>query len=237
MVYQCAGDLWMVDDLTPDSVPRKLDVRLGGPRAGRRGYQVPAASHVDGCPWTRRAGRAPCAYAAACTGSPTATARPAPSPTRPGVRVRLPEMLGSGGQVAYVTDAEGEDAIEIAYLPRASGDREPRRLAAGQLGRVQEMVADPDGERLAIASHDGRLLLIDRRRSRRRAPPGKRCATGAARTAGADRADDEPDQPEQPPPPEPTSTTEPLPTEPTAAPQPTTPPTATAASPPPPSPN
>ncbi|WP_398859169.1 S41 family peptidase [Streptomyces chengmaiensis] len=70
-------------------------------------------------------------------------------------------MLGVGGQVAYVTDAEGEDAVEIAYLPRASGDRPPRRLASGRLGRVRELVADPDGERLAIASHDGRLLLVD----------------------------------------------------------------------------
>jgi tricorn protease len=69
-------------------------------------------------------------------------------------------MLGVGGQVAYVTDAEGEDAIEIAYLPRASGDRGPRRLASGELGRVLEMVADPQGERLAIASNDGRLLLV-----------------------------------------------------------------------------
>ncbi|NEA04980.1 peptidase S41, partial [Streptomyces sp. SID10116] len=79
----------------------------------------------------------------------------------PGVRVRLPEMLGTGGQVAYVTDADGEDAVEIAYLPRASGARDPRRLASGQLGRVQELVADRDGERLAIASNDGRLLLLD----------------------------------------------------------------------------
>lgn len=79
----------------------------------------------------------------------------------PGVRVRLPEMLGSSGKVAYVTDADGDDAIEIAYLPRASGDREPVRLASGQLGRVQELTSDPEGERLAIAANDGRLLLLD----------------------------------------------------------------------------
>ncbi len=48
VVYQCAGDLWIVDDLAADSVPRRLDVRLSGPRAGRRTYQVPAAQHVDG---------------------------------------------------------------------------------------------------------------------------------------------------------------------------------------------
>ncbi|MFD7961591.1 S41 family peptidase [Streptomyces zaomyceticus] len=161
VVYQCAGDLWIVDALTPDSRPRRLEVRLGGQRVGRRCYQVPAAHHVDAVS-VDETGRA---SAVSVRGSLYwLTHRDGPARTiidSPGVRVRLPEMLGSGGQVAYVTDAEGEDAVEVAYLPRASGDRPPRRLASGDLGRVEELVADPDGERLAIASHDGRLLLLD----------------------------------------------------------------------------
>ncbi|MFE9022298.1 S41 family peptidase [Streptomyces sp. NPDC007808] len=161
VVYQCAGDLWIVDDLAADSEPRRLDVRLSGPRAGRRAYQVPAAQHVDGIS-VDETGRA---SAVVVRGSLYwLTHRDGPARTltdTPGVRVRLPEMLGSVGQVAYVTDAEGEDAVEIAYLPRATGERGPRRLASGELGRVLEMVADPNGERLAIASHDGRLLLLD----------------------------------------------------------------------------
>lgn len=162
VVYQCAGDVWLVDDLeSPDAVPRKLEVRLGGPRAGRRTYQVPAASNVDSLS-VDETGRA---SAVSVRGSLYwLTHRDGPARTitdTPGVRVRLPEMLGSSGKVAYVTDADGDDAIEIAYLPRASGDREPVRLASGQLGRVQELTSDPEGERLAIASNDGRLLLLD----------------------------------------------------------------------------
>ncbi|MDQ0795874.1 S41 family peptidase [Streptomyces sp. B1I3] len=162
VVYQCAGDLWLVDDLeSPDAVPRKLEVRLGGPRAGRRTYQVPAASHVDSLS-VDETGRA---SAVSVRGSLYwLTHRDGPARTlhaTPGVRVRLPEMLGSSGQVAYVTDADGDDAVEIAYLPRASGDRRPRRLASGRLGRVHEMISDPEGERLAVASNDGRLLLLD----------------------------------------------------------------------------
>ncbi|MDX3309798.1 PDZ domain-containing protein [Streptomyces sp. ME08-AFT2] len=161
VVYQCAGELWIVDDLAAGSAPRRLDVRLGGPRAGRRPYQIPAAQHVDGIS-VDETGRA---SAVVVRGSLYwLTHRDGPARTitdTPGVRVRLPEMLGPGGQVAYVTDADGEDAVEIAYLPRASGDRAPRRLASGRLGRVLEMVCDPEGERLAIASHDGRLLLVD----------------------------------------------------------------------------
>jgi tricorn protease len=161
VVYQCAGELWIVDDLAPDSVPRRLDVRLGGARTGRRPYQVPAAQHVDGVS-VDETGRA---SAVVVRGSLYwLTHRDGPARTitdTPGVRVRLPEMLGASGQVAYVTAAEGEDAVEIAQLPRASGGRAPRRLASGELGRVLELVADPQGERLAVASHDGRLLLID----------------------------------------------------------------------------
>ncbi|MFJ9537173.1 S41 family peptidase [Streptomyces sp. NPDC101225] len=160
VVYQCAGDLWIVDDLAADSAPRRLDVRLGGPRAGRRRYQVPAAEHVDGIS-VDETGRA---SAVVVRGSLYwLTHRDGPARTltdTPGVRVRLPETLGASGRVAYVTDAEGEDAIEIAQLPRATGHREPRRLASGKLGRVLELVSDPQGERLAIASHDGRLLLL-----------------------------------------------------------------------------
>ncbi|MER7961724.1 S41 family peptidase [Streptomyces ardesiacus] len=161
VVYQCAGDLWLVDDLAPGSVPRRLDVRLSGPRAGRRTYQVPAAQHVGGVS-VDETGRA---SAVVVRGSLYwLTHRDGPARTiadTPGVRVRLPEMLGESGRIAYVTDAEGEDAVEISYLPRATGGRASRRLASGLLGRVLELVSDPAGDRLAVASHDGRLLILD----------------------------------------------------------------------------
>ncbi|MDX3062527.1 S41 family peptidase, partial [Streptomyces sp. ND04-05B] len=194
VVYQCAGDLWLVDDLeSPDAVPRKLEVRLGGPRTGRRTYQVPAASHVDSLS-VDETGRA---SAVSVRGSLYwLTHRDGPARTitdTPGVRVRLPEMLGSSGKVAYVTDADGDDAIEIAYLPRASGDREPRRLATGQLGRVHEIVSDPEGERLAVASNDGRLLLLDTTDEETAGLAGLTALTDAPDPAGAGEPADAPD--------------------------------------------
>ncbi|WP_225822363.1 S41 family peptidase [Streptomyces naphthomycinicus] len=185
VVYQCAGDLWLVDDLSPRGEPRRLDIRLAGPRTGRRPYQVPAAQNIDGIS-VDETGRA---SAVVVRGSlHWLTHRDGPARTitdTPGVRVRLPEMLGSTGQIAYVTDAEGEDAVEIAQLPRASGDRAPRLLASGALGRVLEMVSDPLGERLAVASHDGRLLLIDVPEEEPAAPTA---ASGTAEESGAEDA-------------------------------------------------
>ncbi len=122
VVYACAGGLWLVEDLAgPAGVPRRLEVTLGGPRTGRRRYQVPAAANLTGlaCDATGRA-------SAVCVRGSLywLTHRDGPSRViadRPGVRVRLPEMLGDTGRVAFVTDAGGEDAIEIADLPgRAS---------------------------------------------------------------------------------------------------------------------
>ncbi|HEY5834220.1 S41 family peptidase [Streptomyces sp.] len=122
VVYQCAGEVWLVEDLaSPDARPRRLGLRLGGPRSGRRPYQVPAAAHLDGLAMDGT-GRA----SAVCVRGSLywLTHRDGPARTisdRPGARVRLPEMLGDTGLVAYVTDAEGEDGIELARLPgRAS---------------------------------------------------------------------------------------------------------------------
>ncbi|WP_435866133.1 S41 family peptidase [Streptomyces xinghaiensis] len=161
VVYQCAGDLWLAEDFGPDGVPRKVPVRLGAPRAGRRRYQVPAAANVNSLS-VDNTGRA----SAVCVRGSLywLTHRDGPARTItdvPGVRIRMPEILGATGRVAYVTDAEGEDAIEIAHLPRASGGRDSRRIAGGRIGRVHELVSSPDGELLAIATHDGRLLIAD----------------------------------------------------------------------------
>ena len=51
-----------------------------------------------------------------------------------------------------------DDAIEVGPV---DGSAPPRRMAAGQLGRVLELVAAPDGRSLAVATHDGRVLVVD----------------------------------------------------------------------------
>lgn len=75
----------------------------------------------------------------------------------PGVRARLPRHIGTTGQVAYVTDHFGEDAIEIRNLD-AQGD--PRRIARGKLGRVLSLAASPDASSLAVVTGDGRVATV-----------------------------------------------------------------------------
>lgn len=173
VVYQCAGELWLVEDLaSKDAKPRCLDLRLGGPRSGRRPYQVPAAANLNSLAMDRT-GRA----SAVCVRGSLywLTHRDGPARTisdAPGARVRLPAMLGDTGLVAYVTDAEGEDGIELAHVPgRASlvlaQDPEGRNdLAVGEEADLLPVGAgarsgstrwpEPAGSRTAgTSAHDG----------------------------------------------------------------------------------
>jgi tricorn protease len=74
------------------------------------------------------------------------------------IRTRESVVLGSTGQAAFVTDVEEEDAIEVASV---TGDKPPRRIGAGALGRVLDLQADPAGKMLATISHDGSIRLIE----------------------------------------------------------------------------
>lgn len=183
VVYQHAGRVWLADDLSPGGRPRPLHITLGGSRTGRRSYQVPASAHLDSLA-VDSTGRA----SAVCVRGSLYWLTHRDGPARavadtPGVRIRLPVMLGDTGKIAYVTDADGEDSVEIADLPRASRPSPPQRLASGRLGLVRELAASPDGGTLGVASHDGRLLLID---VTRLTVPGATGADGGGAGVGAD---------------------------------------------------
>ena len=78
----------------------------------------------------------------------------------PAARARLPRVLGDTGQVVWVTDATGDDALEIAPV-EGTAETESVRLAEGLLGHVTSLAASPDGTTVAAAAHDGRLLAVD----------------------------------------------------------------------------
>ena len=78
----------------------------------------------------------------------------------PAARARLPRVLGDTGQVVWVTDAAGDDALEIASV-MDEPETETVRLAEGLLGHVLSLAASPDGATVAAAAHDGRLLAVD----------------------------------------------------------------------------
>ena len=168
LVYQCLGELWSLDDLSADSQPRRLNIRLAGPRTAREPQPIDAGDQIEDVT-PDHTGRASAVEVRGTVHWLTHRDGPVRAlADTPGVRARLPRVLGNAQptRVAWITDADGEDAIEIGTVPAGAGGTEvaevaPRRLAGGQLGRVLELVASPDGTRLAVATHDGRVLVVD----------------------------------------------------------------------------
>ncbi|GGM93566.1 S41 family peptidase [Streptomyces fuscichromogenes] len=163
VVYASAGELWLLDDLE-GAEPRRLDIRLGGSRVDRQPYPVNAAR------WFSHASPDHTARGSAVLvrgGVHWVTHRSGPARAlvaRPGVRARLPVTFRVDAEewVTWVTDAEGDDALEFAPATGLEPGATARRIAAGRLGRVLELAVAPDGGRVAVAAHDGRLLLVER---------------------------------------------------------------------------
>ncbi|MGW6458335.1 S41 family peptidase [Streptomyces sp. NPDC055078] len=163
VVYARAGELWIVDDLD-GAEARRLDIRLGGQRTDLRPRPVNADYHF-GSAAPDHTGRGSAVEIRG--GIHWVTHREGPAravAATPGVRARMPRTFRADGaeHVVWVTDAEGEDALEFAPATGATAGTAPRRLGAGQLGRVLGLAVAPDGGRVAVASHDGRVLLVER---------------------------------------------------------------------------
>ena len=84
----------------------------------------------------------------------------------PGVRARLPRVLGETGQVVWVTDAEGADALEIAP---SHGPADGDTAAAARGGRDRPGLRPDRGARRPHGRrrHPRRAALPGRRRLRR----------------------------------------------------------------------
>jgi tricorn protease len=159
IVYHCAGDIWLLDGLDADE-PRRLEVSLGSPSA-RASRLISAEDHL-GALSCDHSGQASAIEVRGTVHWLTHRDGPARAlSVVPGVRARLPRVLGETGQVVWVTDAEGADALEIAPSHGPADGTPPRRLAAGEIGLVSSLTAAPDGRTVAVATREGRLCLVD----------------------------------------------------------------------------
>ncbi len=166
VVYQCQGEIWILDDLAPDSQPRPVAITLGSASTALAPRLVSAEDHL-GALSCDHAGLASAVEVRGTVHWLTHRDGPARAlAVHQDARARLPQVLGRTGQVVWVTDAGGADALETGAaegpeLAPGAAPAPPRRLAEGQLGLVSELAAAPDGSTVAVAARDGRLLLVD----------------------------------------------------------------------------
>ncbi len=160
VVYQCGGDLWLLADLSADSVPEPISISLSSPASGRAPQLVCADDQLDDlcCDQTGQSsviGLRGTVHWIAHREGPARALSAIPGPV-----ARLPRLLGTTGQAVWVVDADGADALEIGPVNGAAADQPRRRIAAGQIGWVHDLAAAPDGASVAVAARDGGLFVV-----------------------------------------------------------------------------
>ncbi|CAN5832513.1 S41 family peptidase [soil metagenome] len=156
IIYHALGDVHVMENL--DAEPHRVPIRLGGTLSARDVRALVADEELTSArPTHDGAGavvemRGQVCYVTVREGPARALGAAA------GVRARDAQPLGRTNLAVFVTDADGEDALDVVAL---DGSTEPRRLAGEQLGRVLSLQGSPVGNRVAAVSHDGRVLVID----------------------------------------------------------------------------
>ncbi len=157
VVYCAGGELYLLDSLDDAVEPRAVDLRLGGARPLLRPHRIKAGASL-GTISPDLTGRASAVESRGTVSWVSHRGGPVRAlAAGSAVRRRLPVVLDDA-RVAWVSDVDGDDALEILDLD--APDASPRTLvAAGRLGRILEMAASPDGRRIAVSTHDGRILV------------------------------------------------------------------------------
>lgn len=156
IVYHLGADL-VVFDVAAERESR-VEVRYRSPRIQRNRKFVDAGRYMDGYDLH------PSGLAVAITsrGKPFAFYNHEGAVIqygkRDGVRYRRPEWLSDGRRFVVITDATGEESLEI-FGPEPYA--ESMRLDNLDLGRVVDLKASPVESKIAITNHRYELLLVD----------------------------------------------------------------------------
>ena len=154
VVYQCGADLWLFD--AASDTTRRIDVTLPTARTQAARRFVATAEHLQGAQLHPQGH----SLALDVRGQLHTLALWEGAVQRHGshsARQRFGQWLADGQALVAVSDASGEDRIEL-HEPGVAA-----HVLAWDVGRVTAMKAAPTGSQLAIANHRNELFVGDAR--------------------------------------------------------------------------
>ena len=152
IVYQCGAQLWLFDPARDRS--ECIDVRLPSHRTQAARRFVPAADYLEGFNAHPQGHSVAVVARGKLFGFPLWEGAVRQHGDDAGGRYRLGQWLEDGVSLVAVTDASGEEQIEV-FEPGGS------RVLPWDVGHVAAMRAAPRGRRIAIANHRNEVLIGD----------------------------------------------------------------------------
>ena len=152
IVYQCAGALWLYDPA--QDTTRRLEIELPGHRSQAARRFVPAADHLAGAALHPQGHSLALDVRGKLFTMPLWEGAVHQHGPADGARLRHGQWLADGRTLVVVSDASGEEQLEV----HVDGEAHP---LPGDVGRVTELRAAPCGRRVALANHRNELWLVD----------------------------------------------------------------------------
>ncbi|HTW07163.1 MAG TPA: S41 family peptidase [Acidimicrobiales bacterium] len=163
IVYQVAGELWRYDPETDCTA--RVEVQTSGSRTQRQARYVPADEFLGGFAVDHKGERLVLDSRGKLFSMGPWAGPVIQHGASQGVRYRLGRFLGRGTDMVVVSDAGGDDAIEVhRSSPSAQGqDPQVEVLELAGLGRPIALEPSPEGRWLAVVDHQNQLFLVDLR--------------------------------------------------------------------------
>lgn len=156
IVYQAGADLYLFNPAENQS--RQMEIEFYSPRVQRSRKFVNAEEFLQSY------GLHPAGHSVALVsrGKPFVMANWEKAVIQQGqlqgVRYRLATWLKDGNRLVIISDAGGEEALEIHY---ADAGAKPVRLDTLNVGRVTGIAASPKKDQVALTNHRHELVLVD----------------------------------------------------------------------------
>ncbi|HTS18923.1 MAG TPA: S41 family peptidase [Verrucomicrobiae bacterium] len=156
IVYHAGADLFLFDPTV--NATNKIEVEFDSPRTQRQRKFVDAAKYLESFQPHPQGYLMAIGTRGRCFTMGNWDGPVLPRSADDGVRHRLPHWLNDGKRLVLVTDADGEEALEIHGIDNFEA---AVRLTKLDIGRVIDLRVNPKSDQVALSNHRNELILVD----------------------------------------------------------------------------
>jgi tricorn protease len=156
IVYHAGADLFVFDPATGATI--QIEIEYDSPRTQRQRKFVEAAKYLDSFEPHPQGHLLALATRGKCFTMGNWDGPVLPRGDADAARHRLPHWLNDGKRIVLVSDAEGEERLEIHKI---DGFEKAERIGKLDIGRVIDLRVNPRGDQVALSNHRNELMLVD----------------------------------------------------------------------------